>query len=252
MRRVSFLLFGITVYAIFFATFLYLIGFLQNLVVPRSIDSGPATPLGEALLVNLLLVAAFGVQHTIMARRGFKRWWTGIVPQTIERSMFVLVTCVILALMFWQWRTHPGVVWSLDGVAATSLLALSWVGWGIVLLSTFLIDHFELFGLRQVVSFALGRTSVRRPFVERALYRWVRHPLMLGFLIAFWATPQMTVGHLIFSAAFTGYILLGIRVEERDLRFAHGEAYEDYRRRVPALLPLGRRRAGSQISARTS
>ncbi|MBX3463871.1 MAG: isoprenylcysteine carboxylmethyltransferase family protein [Planctomycetes bacterium] len=240
--RVLTLLYGTAVYTLFLGTFLYMIGFVAGVLVPKHIDSGPAGPLGTALLVNGGLLAAFALQHAIMARPGFKRRWTRLVPPAAERSTFVLATCTVLATMVWQWRPMPDVVWQVEGTAAIAMQAASGAGWLLVLVATFLIDHFELFGLRQVVLHFQGRNPRAAAFRERSLYRWVRHPIMLGFLIAFWATPVMTVGHLFFALMCTGYILVGVRMEEADLVRAHGDAYLDYRRRVPGLLPLPRRR----------
>ena len=241
--RVLSLLYGATVYVAFLATFTYLIGFVAGAVVPKHIDSGAVVPLSEALLVNGAFLALFAVQHAIMARPAFKRRWTRIVPRHLERSTFVLVTITILGAMAWQWRPMPAVVWHLEGAAAVVLWSLCAVGWLTVLAATFLIDHFELFGLRQVVSHFLGRRHQEPRFVERALYKVVRHPLMTGFLIAFWCTPHMTVGHLFFAVMCTAYIFVGVKIEERTLVFLHGDAYRDYRRRVPGILPLPRKSA---------
>lgn len=238
--RLASLLFGGLVYLFFLGTFLYAMGFVNGLVVPKTVDDGARVPLLEALLVNGGFLALFGLQHTIMARISFKRVWTRIVPAHLERSIFVLVTCLILSSMFWQWRHLPGMAWELHGPVAWLLRGISFAGWGIVLLATFLIDHFELFGLRQVVRHFLRRAPGGPPFVERSLYRYVRHPLMTGFLIAFWATPVMSMGHLFFAAMCTAYVLVGLQIEERTLIALHGESYRDYRRRVPMLLPLRR------------
>lgn len=240
LARLASLLFGSLVYLGFLGTFLYAMGFVSGWSVPKTVNDGARVSLLEALLVNGGFLALFAVQHTIMARISFKRLWTRIVPAHLERSIFVLVTCLILGSMFWQWRFLPGVVWELHGPAAWFLQGASLLGWGIVLLATCLIDHFELFGLKQVVRHFLGRRPDGPPFVERSLYRFVRHPLMTGFLLAFWATPVMTMGHLFFAAMCTGYILVGLQIEERTLVALHGESYLDYRRRVPMLLPLRR------------
>lgn len=240
-NRVVSLLYGTLAYVLFLGTFLYAIGFVSGLVVPQTVDGGAPATLLEALLVNGGFLGLFAVQHTIMARKVFKRWWTRIVPQQIERATFVLVTCAILGALFWQWRQLPGELWAIEGAAAWFLRGVSFLGWGLVLLSSFLIDHFELFGLRQVVRHFLGKPVEAPNFRERSLYRMVRHPLMLGFLLAFWATPVMSMGHLFFAVMCTGYILFGIQVEERTLIAEHGEAYRDYQRRVPMLLPTGRR-----------
>lgn len=241
LNRFGILLYGAIAYVAFLGTFLYAFGFVSGLFVPTTVDGGRAAPLVEALLVNGGFLALFAVQHTIMARKTFKRWWTRIVPQPIERSTFVFVTCAILGSMFWQWRQLPGQVWAVEGVAAGFLRGASVLGWGVVLLSSFLIDHFELFGLRQVVRHFLARPHEGPQFRERSLYRMVRHPLMLGFLLAFWATPVMTMGHLFFAVMCTGYILVGVQIEERTLVAEHGDSYRDYQRRVPMLLPTGRR-----------
>ncbi len=249
MSRVLILLFGVTGYAIFLATFLYLIGFVTGLVVPVHVDAGGnAAPPGEALLIDALLIAAFGVQHTIMARPWFKHWLTRYVPQAAERTCFVLVTCAIFVLMFTQWRPVPTVLWSLPGLAGDAVLAIGFAGWGVVLLSTFLIDHFDLFGLRQVWFAFRGRPYTQRRFQERSLYRHVRHPLMLGFLIAFWAAPTMTFGRFAFAGCYTLYILVALVFEERDLLAQHGAAYRDYQRRVPKLLPLGQRAGADRVA----
>lgn len=234
------LVYGVGTYLFFFGTFLYLIGFVGNWIVPKSIDSGPADSApGTAIAVNVLLLAAFAVQHTIMARPAFKEWWLRYVPECVERSTYVLLATALLALMAWQWRPLPTVVWEVGGVAGVLLGATSLAGWAVVLIATFLIDHFELFGLRQTVLYALGRNAEPPAFKERLFYRWVRHPLMLGFLIAFWATPVMTQGHLLFAAVTTAYILVAIQIEERTLVHLHGDRYRDYQRRVSMLLPWG-------------
>jgi protein-S-isoprenylcysteine O-methyltransferase Ste14 len=238
------LLFGVGAYLFFFCTFLYLIGFVGNWFVPKGIDDGtPAASAGAAVAVNVLLLGLFAVQHTIMARPGFKEVWTRWVPCHVERSTYVLLATAILAIMAWQWRPLPTPVWRIEDPLAAALLAgLSLAGWGIVLVSTFLIDHFELFGLKQTVSYAMGRPHEPPTFKERLLYRWVRHPLMLGFLIAFWATPTMSQGHLLFAAVTTAYILVAIQIEEHTLVQLHGDQYRDYQQRVSMLLPFGRRR----------
>jgi methanethiol S-methyltransferase len=244
LARAWALLYGFGTYAFFFATVLYLIGFVGNWVVPKSIDTGDTGGSAvTAIAVDVLLLALFAVQHTIMARPGFKTWWTGYVPAHLERSTFVLLSTAILALMVWQWRPLPTVVRQAEsGVLIALLSAVSLLGWGIVLVSTFLIDHFDLFGLRQTVLFALAREDEGPTFKERLFYRWVRHPLMLGFLIAFWATPVMTQGHLLFAAVTTAYVLVALQIEERTLVYLHGDRYQDYQRRVPMLLPIPRRR----------
>lgn len=231
--------YGLSCYLIFFGTFVYLAGFVEGLLVPRDINNGPASPMGIAIATNLGLIGLFAVQHTIMSRPGFKRWFTSIVPVQAERSTFVLVTSLILMLMFWQWRAMPEVVWEVANPSArTALLAISLGGWGLALYSSFLIDHFDLFGLRQVWLHFRGKAYTHPTFRQPMLYRMVRNPLMLGFLIAFWVAPTMTQGRLLFAAAMTGYILIGIQFEERDLSKLLGEAYQQYRARTPMLIPM--------------
>lgn len=240
IRRTLYLLYGVIAYLLFLPTFLYAIGFVGNFLVPRSMDrGGPEAGLLEALLVDTALLLVFALQHSVTARQGFKRRWTKIVPRPIERSTFVLAATAALALLMWQWRPLGGLVWDLSGTALVPvLIGLSLLGWGIVLYSTFLIDHFELFGLRQVWAAFRGRQFHPPRFHSPSLYKVVRHPLYVGFLIAFWATPVMTWGHLLFAAATTGYILVAIQLEERDLVTFHGDAYRNYRRRVRMLLPV--------------
>ena len=242
IARALTLLYGIGSYLFFFGTFLYLIGFVGNWVVPKGIDDGtPAATTGAAVATDILLLGLFAVQHTIMARPAFKEVWTRWVPWHVERSTFVLLSTALLAVMAWQWRPLPEPVWRIESpIAAALVVGLSLAGWGIVLVSTFLIDHFELFGLKQTVSYAMGREYEPPKFRERLFYRWVRHPLMLGFLIAFWATPVMSEGHLLFALVTTAYILIAIQIEERTLVHLHGDHYRDYQRRVWMLLPLGR------------
>ena len=232
-------LYGLVVYLLFLATFVYAVGFVGNLpLLPKTIDSGASAPLAESLAVNLALLAIFAVQHSVMARRGFKRWWTRLIPKSLERSTFVLAATAALALLLWQWRpiAEP-VLWSLDGPAAYLVQAVFWLGWAVLLISTFLINHFELFGLQQVWSRLRGQTIAEPVFRTPLFYRHVRHPIYLGFVLAFWAAPRMTAGHALFAAACTGYILIGIWFEERDLVAQFGQRYRVYREQVGMLLP---------------
>lgn len=239
VRRLAALVYGAACYLLFLATFLYSIGFVGNFVVPKSINSESSLPPVEALTVDVALLGLFAVQHSVMARPGFKRRFAP--PHPVERSTYVFASSLALILLFWLWRPLPGVVWEVQQPAASAALwALFGVGWLVVLAATFQIDHFDLFGLRQVVLYARGRPPTSPPLRTPPLYRVVRHPIMLGFVIAFWATPVMTHGHLLFAAATTAYILVGIFLEERDLKAAHGTSYEEYRRRVPMVLPWPR------------
>jgi methanethiol S-methyltransferase len=246
------LLYAIVAYGIFFATFLYAIGFVGNLIVPKSIDFGGVTgaPLAEALLINVALLGVFAVQHSVMARPAFKRWWTRFVPKAVERSTYVLFASAALILVFAHWRPiATPVVWQVHGAAAMALTATHWAGWGVLLISTFLIDHFELFGLKQAFMRLTGREAPPPVFRTPLFYRRVRHPIYLGFLLAFWAAPTMTAGHLLFAVGTSGYILIGIWFEERDLIALFGDRYRAYREQVGMLLPLPGRRAQTNDKA---
>ena len=241
MSRFIALLYGLVSYLAFFVTILYAIGFVSGLVVPKTIDSGPVVPTTEALIVNLLLMSIFAVQHSVMARKEFKAWWTQFVPKSVERSTYVLFSSLALMLLFWQWRAMPAVIWQIDNLPVVgAMLGLSLVGWVIVFTSTFLINHFELFGLYQVASNLTGRELPAPRFRTPLYYNFVRHPIYLGFIIAFWATATMTVGHLLFAAVTTAYILVGIMLEERDLIDLFGDEYRRYRERVSMLVPWRR------------
>jgi protein-S-isoprenylcysteine O-methyltransferase Ste14 len=236
--RAAAFLYGVLAYLVFFATILYAIGFVGGLLVPKTIDSGAAGPAAQAIIVNLLLMSLFAAQHSVMARKGFKQWWTRFVPKAIERSTYVLLASLALVLLFWQWQPLPAVVWQIDDMQfAMIVMALSFVGWVIVFTSTFLINHFELFGLHQVANNLAGRPMPEARFRAPLYYRFVRHPIYLGLIIAFWAAPTMTVGHLLFASVTTAYILVGIQLEERDLVVQFGDEYRRYRRRVSMLLP---------------
>ena len=243
MSRILAFVYGVVSYLVFFGTFLYAIGFVGNLFVPKSIDTGEVAPFAQALLINALLLGLFAVQHSVMARPGFKRWWERFVPRPVERSTYVLLASLALILLFWQWRPMTGVVWSVENAAGRYVLwALFFVGWATVLVSTFLINHFDLFGLRQVYLYRRGEEYTELGFKTRFLYKLVRHPIMLGFIVAFWAAPLMTVGRLVFAVATTAYILIAIQLEERDIVSVHGTAYEEYRKQVSMLLPIPKRR----------
>jgi methanethiol S-methyltransferase len=236
-RLIAFL-YGLAAYVAFFATILYAIGFVSGLVVPKTIDTGTEVPLAEALLVNLLLMSVFAIQHSVMARRQFKQWWTQFVPKSVERSTYVLLSSLALALLFWQWRPIPTAIWQIDNPQlAMVVTGISHFGWLLVFSSTFLINHFELFGLHQVANNLTGRQMPAMRFRTPWFYKIVRHPLYLGFIIAFWVAPTMTAGHLLFAAVTTTYIIAAIQLEERDLVDTFGDDYRRYKNRVPMLLP---------------
>lgn len=239
MKRTLALFYGVMVYVFFLGTFLYTIAFVGNFGVRNGIDSGRISSVPAAIAINLALLAAFAVQHSVMARKGFKKWWTRFVPKPVERTTFVLSATIALAELLWQWRAIPSVIWDVrDSHAATlALTGLFGLGWAVLLVSTFLLNHFELFGLEQVWNYFLGREARPASFKTPGLYRVVRHPIYLGFVIGFWATPLMTTGHLLLAIGCTAYILVGIAFEERDLIAAYGQKYLEYRRRVPMLMP---------------
>ena len=246
MKRFAILTYGVACYAVFFATFLYAIGFIGNFIVPTTLDAAPEVPFLQALIVNTLLLGLFAVQHSVMARPTFKKYWTRIVSPAIERSTYVLASSLCLALMFWLWQPMGGQIWDVSGsLAGSALTVLFFVGWAIVLYTTFLIDHFDLFGLRQAWNGFLEREPRALKFVTPSLYRFVRHPLYVGWLMVFWMTPVMTVAHLVFALATTGYILIAIQLEERNLAEAHPE-YAQYKRKVPMLIPSFRRYLGGK------
>lgn len=251
MGRALAFIYGAISYVIFFVTFLYAIGFVGNLVVPKSIDTGPsAATFTRGLIANLILMTIFALQHSVMARPQFKKIWTKFVPKPVERSTFVLFSSLALILLFWQWRAMPDVIWNVENpIGRDALWILFFIGWGTVLLGTFLINHFDLFGLRQVYLYQRGERYSELGFRTPFLYQFVRHPIMLGFIIAFWATPRMSVGHLLFAAVTTVYMLVAIQLEERDMVVFHGQTYEDYRRRVSMIVPFAKRPPKEVVAA---
>ncbi|MGE0684241.1 MAG: methanethiol S-methyltransferase [Candidatus Binatia bacterium] len=238
MRRIIVFTYGLTCYLIFLGTFLYAIGFVGNFLVPKSLDSSPTMTFGQALLINIGLLGLFALQHSLMARPAFKRWWSKFVPPPAERSTYVLFSSLALLLLFWQWQPMGGTIWHIENSTGSLLLyGLFTFGWLLVLVSTFLINHFDLFGLRQVYLYLQGKEYTSLHFATPGPYKLVRHPLYVGWFFAFWATPTMTVAHLVFASLTVAYILLAIQLEERDLLAAHGQAYAMYRRQVPMLIP---------------
>jgi methanethiol S-methyltransferase len=238
MGRLITFLYGLASYVVFFITFLYAIGFVSDFVVPKTIDTGTIVSSAQAFIVNLVLMSVFAIQHSVMARKQFKRWWTQFVPKSVERSTYVLFASLALVLLFWQWRPMPALLWRIaDPSLAVVVTGLAFVGWLIVLTSTFLINHFELFGLHQVASHLAGSPMPAPRFRTPLFYQFVRHPIYLGFVIAFWAAPIMTVGHMLFAMVTTAYILVGILLEERDLIDVFGDDYRRYRDRVSMLVP---------------
>ena len=244
MGGIASVLYGALAYMLFLGTILYAIAFVGNLPVPKTIDSGEVGPMLPALIINTLLLGLFAIQHSVMARPAFKRWWTQFVPQPIERTTYVLLASLVLIALFVYWRPIPAPVWTVENpIAVAALTATFWLGWGVLFLSTFLINHFELFGWQQVYARLRGRALPEPVFRTPFLYKRVRHPLYLGFLLAFWATPVMTMGHLLFAVATTFYILLGIYLEERDLVGLFGDQYRRYRDEVSMLIPFPARKA---------
>ena len=246
MRFLAFL-YGLVCYAISFVTLLYTVGFVGNFAVPRSIDSIPVIAWHQALLVDGVLLGIFSIQHSVMARQGFKSWWTRFIPRPIERSTYILCTSLCLIALFYFWQPIGGSIWTITSPSGVAILYILFgLGWLLVLGTTFLINHFDLFGLRQVWLYLRGKEYVQLKFATPSLYQVVRHPLYVGLLLAFWSTPTMTVTHLVFALITTAYILVGIQLEERDLMNMHGSAYADYRRQVPMLIPLAGRHPRKQ------
>jgi protein-S-isoprenylcysteine O-methyltransferase Ste14 len=243
MNRALAVAYGVASYLAFLGAFLYAVGFVGNVGVPKSIDTGPEGPLSASVIVDTLLLLSFAVPHSVMARPAFKRWWIRLVPPPIERSTYVLASSLTLGLLFWQWRPIPAVVWALSSPPGSWLLrALFWAGWALAFVSTFMIDHFDLFGLRQVLLYASGRPYIPVGFKATGVYGYVRHPIMLGFLIAFWAAPTMTAGHLLFAGATTAYVLIALRLEEGDLMRFLGAPYGAYSEQVGMLVPFRKAR----------
>ena len=244
MAGLTAVMFGIVAYGFSLVSLLYLVGFMGNLIVPKSIDVGAGGPLLQSVIIDAALIGLFAIQHSVMARRGFKRWWTRIVSPSIERSTYVLSTSVVLLILYWLWQPIPATVWSVHNpIAVTALHGIFWLGWAVLVGSTFLINHFELFGLSQVFARLFGRQSSEPEFRTPLLYRYVRHPIYLGVTLAIWSTPNMTAGHLLFSAAITVYTLIAIQLEENDLIEQYGDQYRHYRQQAAMLVPLPGRRS---------
>jgi methanethiol S-methyltransferase len=242
LKRILFLGYGLFAYATFLAAFLYLIGFMGNLLVPKSIDSGVEGNLGTSLAIDFILILVFGLQHVVMARPAFKEWWVRFVPRPIERSTYVLITNIIFFILFWQWQPITTVVWDTSGgVLEPTLWVLFTLAWGLILVSSFLINHFDLFGLRQVYLYWKGEPYTYLKFNTVGVYKYIRHPLMVGWILAFWPTPVMTVGHLLFAVMMTAYILITIPLEEKDLLHFLGEDYKNYQQRTPRYIPFFRK-----------
>jgi protein-S-isoprenylcysteine O-methyltransferase Ste14 len=238
MGRFIAFLYGIVAYAVFLISFLNAVGFVENLIVPKTIDSGSAGPIVEAATINVALMSLFAIQHSVMARPQFKAWWTRFVPASVERTTYVLLSSLVLLLLCWQWRPMPSIIWQVENPqVAAAITGLSFVGWLLALTSTFLINHFELFGLHQVTNNLAGRPMPAARFRVPLYYKFVRHPLYLGFIIAFWAAPTMTAGHLLFSVVTTSYIVVGALLEEQDLLALFGDEYRRYREQVSMLVP---------------
>lgn len=243
MKRVLFFVYGVISYSLFFGVFCYLPGFLGNFLVPKSIDSPASVPFGEALLVNTALLGLFAIQHSVMARPGFKKWWTKFIPKPIERSTYVLFSSLAVILLYWQWKPMGVTIWNItDPTLVMVLNGLMILGGLIVLVTTFLINHFDLFGLRQVWLYLIGKKYTNLGFVVPGPYKFIRHPLYFGWMLMFWSTPVMTIAHLVFAVATTGYIFVAIWFEERDLITIHGRDYAEYKKRTPMILPFGKKK----------